>query len=254
MPNTGWKVSEIIQEANGRTENRAANKPNFNTNMEFFLGLDEFCMEKHFWWRRKAASFQTAVNQQTYDLSKSIAQGGANAPDAEEIEEAFIVNGTPLQHPKRVRPDFSPKRVIASLFGGAAIQAWIPHTGYFMAPGTFQQWDFDQAPTSVLTVAFTYWAIPMVSSGQVAQATSEPPPLVPPFLHWGLVTVMERRIYKYLLAQNDPRYQAAEADYQKFVATAAKSKQYSSQQAIHASSNIAVHSSGGRGYRPGWGR
>ena len=250
MPTTGWTVAALIAEANGRTENRATNKPNFNTAMEFFLGLDEFCLSKHYWWRRKVASFATVANQQQYDISKSVASGGANAPDAEEIEEAFIVNASPFQHPKNVNPRFTAKEIVASIFGNNAIQGYIPHEGFFMVPGQFQMWDFTQAPESVFTVGFTYWAIPMVSN--TGAAMNLPPPLVPPFLHYGLVTIIERRILRYLYGQGDERLATVEKDYEDFKNQAAKSKQFSSQEARHSSMQMpSVSSHGGRGYRGG---
>ena len=68
---SGWTVSQIVQEVDGRTEGRASNKKNFNMRMEFFLGLDEFCQEKHYWWRHKLFSFQTVVGTLSYDLSSN---------------------------------------------------------------------------------------------------------------------------------------------------------------------------------------
>lgn len=251
MPNQGWAVSKVIAQVNGRTENRAANKPNFDIAMEFFLGLDEFCGEKHYWWRRKAASFSTVANQQQYDLSLT-PPVGAGTTDLEEVEEAFIVAGAPFPYPRRVNPSFTPRVQLAAFFGSNSVQQQIPHAAFFTMP--FQMWEFTFPPPTIYTIAFTYWAIPMITD--TGSNINKPVPLVPPFLHWGMVPMLERRVLSYLFGQNDPRYQVADANYEAFKFQAAKSKQYSSQEAKHSSmQGGSVHSSGGKGYTRGnfWG-
>jgi hypothetical protein len=244
LPNQGWKVSKIIQQVNGRTENRATGKPNFDINMEFFLGLDEFCQEKHYWWRRKSFSFLTQQGVQSYDLASN-STGSANAGDAEEIEEAFFVNATPLVHPSSVHPAFTAREWVASLYGDA-VSGTIPFPGYFL--DGFQNFVFTQAPQSAFTCAATYWAVPMVTD--TAGALGNPPPLVPPFLHFGLVYMLERRVYEYLYGQNDPRFATSNQRYEDFKKIAAKSKQFSSAEAIHSSmQGASVTASGGRGFR-----
>ena len=149
MPNTGLAVSQIIKQVQARTENRTVNKPDYDILMEFFLGLDEFCQEKHYWWRRKASSFQTSVGQSTYDLSSAIAPATTPAaPDAVEIEEAFVVNALPTG-PCRVHPNFTPRDQINAMFGNNSVAGCLPHTGFFLTPGAFQQWDFTIPPQTI---------------------------------------------------------------------------------------------------------
>ena len=186
MPIQQWKCSEIVKQVVGRTENRTTNKPNYNINMEFFMGLDEFVQEKHYWWRRKAASFATVPGQISYDIS--MAEFG-NAGDAVEIEEMFVVN-----------------------------------------------------------------AAPMIVN--VASAINQAPPLVPPNLAWGLIYMLERRVFEYLFGQNDPRFTVSNTRYEDFKLQAAKFKQFSAQEAVHSETIYpGVSSSGGRGYVRGqwWG-
>lgn len=228
-----------------RTENRAsgAGKPDWF--MEFWQALDEFTTEKHYWWRRKSASFQTVIGQQDYDLS-SDATGSANAPDCEEIEEAFVVNADPQCHPKHVNPLFSARQVLAAIYGTAVQPEPIPHSGYFIVPGEFQQLSLAAPAQSVYTIGFTYWAVPMIVSSDV---DNDYVPLVPPYLHWGLTYMLERRVYEYLYGQDDPRFVTSNARYEQFKAAAARSKQFSSQEAIHSQvQGCAVVSAGGRGW------
>jgi hypothetical protein len=245
-PSTGWSVTKIIQQCHGRTENRCLGKP-VDWYMEFWQGLDEFCQEKHYWWRRKTASFQTVIGQQDYDLSSA---AGGNAGDCEEIEEAYAINAPPITgHARHVHPKFTARAILTSIYGVNAVPPTpIPSEGYFLVPGEFQQWSFSQIPQTVFTVGFTYWAVPMIVAPGVQ---NDVVPLVPPYLHWGLTYVLERRMYEYLYGQNDPRFVTSNARYEQFKAQAAKSKQFSSQEAIHSNmQGRSVVSAGGRG-RPG---
>jgi|ERR1019366_6686854 hypothetical protein len=242
MPISQWTVSQIIKQVSLRYENRNVGNNKPDPRMEWFLALDEFCQEKHFWWRRKAFSQATSVGQQTYDLSLTGA-GNANAGDLAEIEELFVVNAAPQYWPCSVNPEFTAREQIGAIYGTQAVGQLIPRAGYFMLPGAFQVLQLSQPPQQVYTIAGTYYAVPMVTD------TSEDTiPLVPPFLHWGLMYMYERRVAEFLLTQEDPRLVTVEKRYQDFLKSAARTKSFSQQMAIHAStSGGAVSASGGRG-------
>ena len=225
------------------------NRNGYDPRMEFFSGLDEFCQEKHFWWRRKAASFQVLPNIKQYDLSSN-GTGQANATDLVEIEEMFIVNSNPQPYPYSVQPEFNARQQIAAIYGSQSVGNAIPRTGYFLLPGGFQTLELGQEPNQTFAAAFTYYACPMVTD-----TTIDAIPLVPPNLHFGLFYMLERRFYEILFGEEDPRYQVADARYERFLLTAAKSKSFSSQESISMSTNRgAVQAQGGRGYRAGRGR
>lgn len=249
MPAAGWTVTKLIAQVNGRTENRASNRRNFDMQMEFFLGLDEFCQEKHYWWRRKVASLQTVIGQQTYDLSTTAEPNPIDAGDCEEIEEMYAINAAPVFRTQMVHPRFNARQQLAAIYGVQIPESsLLPPAGYFIQPGGFQELVFSQPPQEVTTVGFTYWAVPMV--GPATYGVTDVVPLVPPFLHWGLIYMLERRVYEYLYGQTDPRFVTSNARYQQFVQQAAKSKQFSSQEAIHSRmASASVTSSGGRGSR-----
>jgi hypothetical protein len=238
----GWSVTQIVTQVMGRTENRASGKKNFDPRMEFFLGLDEFVSEKHFWWRRKSFSLSTIVGELKYDLSSN-GTGQANAGDCVEIEEMFVINSSPQYWPWGVPPHFDARDQVAALYGNANIAGTVPQSGYFMALSGFQQLVFMNPPTQVNTVAATYYAVPMVTD-----TTVDVIPLVPPNLHWGLLYMFERRIYEYLFGMNDPRFAVSNKRYQDFLLSAAKNKQFSQQQAIHSSMmQRSITATGGRG-------
>jgi hypothetical protein len=242
VPITQWTVPQIVKQVMGRTQNRARGKVNFDPNIEFFLGLDEFCQEKHYWWRRKMLSFSTSIGVQNYDLSSN-GTGQANAADVVEIEEMFVVNATQQPWPWSVPPEFNARQQIGAVYGQPNIGQSLPRNGYFLTPGNFQQLTLANPPQMAYTIAGTYYAVPMVTD-----TTVEEIPLVPPNLHFGLIYMLERRIYEMLYGQEDPRFQVSNARYEKFCAIAARTKSFSQQEAIHAStSGHAVSASGGRG-------
>jgi hypothetical protein len=241
MPTPPRTVTQIVLMANQRTQNLAAKK--LDVNAEFWLGMDEFCGEKHYWWRRKLASFTTVIGTQTYDLTVA-APTGPGAIDLEEIEEMFVVNSTVQCSPGNVRPAFYARDQIAAAFG-PSVGPFYPRSGYFVTPGSPQQLQFTQPVTQQLLIGFSYWALPMQQdNGQDAI------PLVPVFLQYGLLDMLLVRLYEFLYGQEDPRYQTSLARYNKFVMRAAKSQSFSSQRAIHASSTaraVIAHGRGGGG-------
>lgn len=246
MPITQWTVSQIVDQVMGRTQNRASNKPKFDPRMEFWLGLDEFCQEKHYWWRRKMFSLATIIGTQNYDLSAA----PANAADLVEVEELFVVNSAPQCWPGSIPPEFNARQQVGAVYGQPQVGQTIPRSGYFLTPGNFQQLTLSQPANQVYTIAGTYYAVPMVTD-----VTVDAIPLVPPNLHFGLIYMLERRIYEFLYGQEDPRWEVSNKRYEDFLVKAYKSKSFSSQEAIHASTNHgAVHSSGGRGAYLGRGR
>jgi hypothetical protein len=234
-----WTVTQIVEQALGRFENRPSNKGKFDPRMEFFLGLDECCQEKHYWWRRKAFSFQTAINQKTYDLSLP-GVGNANAPDLVEIEEMFVVNSNPQDFPGRVPPELSAMDLVASIYGNA-VQGLIPQNGYYLNQTGWQQLSLALLPSQVFTIAATYWAVPMITD-----TTQETIPLVPPNLQWGLLYMLGKRFAEFLYEEDDPRFKIYEKRYEEWKLQAAKSKQFSSQEAIAAKSNKQAVHAGGR--------
>jgi hypothetical protein len=246
MPVAGLTATTIINQVMGRTEGRATNKGQFDPRFEFWTGIDEFCQEKHYWWRRKALSFQTQIGVQNYDLglpSNSTAAGCSN-PDCVEIEELFVVNALPVNWPYMVHPNFNASQQIASIYGGQSVQGMIPKNGYFFTPGSFQQLTLSAPPDAVYTVAGTYYAVPMVND-----FGTDVIPLIPRQLHWGLVYVLERRVYEFLYSQNDPRFVTANARYEQFKVSAARIKSFSQQFAQHMkTTRPGVSASGGRGY------
>src|ERR1700745_2500961 len=178
MPIQTWTMTQLIDQTLGRFENRPSGKGKFDPRMEAWMAIDEAVEEKNSYWRRKGLSFQTVIGTKSYDLSDPAI---ANAPDLQEIEEIFAVNANPQDFPGRIPPELTARALIASIYG-SAVQSQIPSTGYYLGFSQFQNFSFSAAPQQVYTVAGTYWAVPMITD-----VTQETIPLIPPYLHWGLI-------------------------------------------------------------------
>jgi hypothetical protein len=203
-----WTVTQIVTEVQKRTENRANSL--IDMNMEFLLALDEFCQEQHFWWRKRRGSFTTAIGTQSYDLSNV----GSKPTDFVEIDEAYLINADGVTVENELIPVIDNEAQLAATLNTVQDTP----SSFFIDTQTSPTTLFLQAPSSVAqTIVYTYWAIPQSTNTGLTTI-----PLVPPYLHWGLVYALERRVYEVLYGQEDPRWQMANARYQEFVAKAAR--------------------------------
>lgn len=206
---SGWTVGALVQRVQKRTENRA-NKL-IDMNMEFFLALDEFCLDQHFWWRKKRGSFTTAIGTQSYDLSA--AAGGTN-PDLVELEEVILMNADGITVQAELNPIVDPQAQLAALLNTVQDTP----SAFFIDPSTGLQTLILQAPPNVAQkICYEYWAIPMVTD-----PTQDTIPLVPGYLHWGLGYALEMRVYEVLYGQEDPRFTMAQGRYEQFKTVAAR--------------------------------
>src|SRR5690242_3559918 len=182
-----WSVTAIVDEVSKRTEHRADTK--IDMRMEFFLGLDEFLLEQHFWWALRRTNFNTVVGSQVYDLALSQAEGtdfngnlirpGGGITDFGQLDEVI------LPQPPGVSPSTPPNSsqpvVLTPIFDpGAQLQA-LQNTvqgapaAYFIDPTTSLTALILNAPCNTATAVFvTYWAV-----SQVTDPTEDTIPLVP---------------------------------------------------------------------------
>src|SRR5690348_13980410 len=142
-----WKVTEIIEEVSERTEHRADKK--IDLRMEFFLGLDEFVSERHFWWANKRATFNSVVGSQIYDLSLSQPSGsiqaGGGISDFAQFDEMILLAADGMTKQLNLVPIIDP---VAQL---AALNNTTPDTpaAYFIDVQTSLTTLYLQAPANV---------------------------------------------------------------------------------------------------------
>jgi hypothetical protein len=224
-----WQVGDIVNQVIARTQNLADGK--FDMRTEFFLGLDEFCNERHFWWRKKRFTFPSIVGTASYDIS-------ALAPDfAGEIEDLFLLNADGTTIERILQPIVTPLGEIA------AINQTVQDTpaAYLLDVTTSLFTIRLQAPSNVNQPMFgTYWASPQVTDPD----DSETIPLVPQNIHYGLFDMLERRVYKLLLAQDDPRFEASDATYQAFITKASRIPTWAGRKAREMAVDFGIEASG----------
>lgn len=239
-----WTVQQVVEYASKRTERRADSK--IDLKMDFFLALDEFCLERHFWWLKKRFVFNTVIAANQYDLSATAANGniqpGGGLTDYAQLDELImlpptgpaVINGIPQT--TRLTPIFEPDAELAALNNTTSD---VP-SAYFIDTQTSLTTLVLQAPANaVRTILGTYWAIPQITD----TTTENIPSFIPSFLHWGLFIALERRIFRFLYGQKDPRYLTADAEYKEFIEKASNIQHWSGKRARsvsvdHGSVNI----------------
>lgn len=207
-------IQSIVTAVGETTQHRADQK--LDLRVQLFLAIDELCIDRHFWWRQKKATVQLVVSQTTpYDLSTI-------APDFTEFDDVWLVDssGTKLSENPLTALFDRASQLAASLNPTADIpSAYFLDTSFTANP--LQNIAF-QAPSSVAQkVLISYWAMAMVKDPG-SNTEDVPVPLVPPFLHWGLIYALERRVFKFLYGANDPRYGIANANYEDFKVKASR--------------------------------
>lgn len=196
-------IDDIVKQANTRTENRAASK--LDLGFEFQAELQNFCRENRFWWLRKTAKFTTVVGTSTYDLS---AAGLDIAPDMAEIIGVYRFNSM-----NQIDAELVP--IIDELTQEQCLENTVQGdvVNFFISPGTLQTIALGAPADNAVLLHVAYWAGFDINTGSDNTAV----PLVPFWLHGGLVTILERRIFSYLYGQEDPRYEVADNQYKAFV-------------------------------------
>lgn len=232
-----WTVSQIVAEVQQRTQNIAANK--MNLRMEFFLALDQLCNKQHFWWRKRRASITTIVGQAgPYDIS-------GNAPDFVELETALLMNADGITVERELHHITDPGQQLQMLLNNVQDT---PACVFVDTQTSYQNLCF-QAPSNVAQLVwFWYYAMPMV-----VDPSQDKIPLLPPWLHYGMVTCLERRVYLVLYGNEDPRYETTNAEYEEFIEDANNTPSWSSKKVTEARTDrryariVSAHGPGRRG-------
>jgi hypothetical protein len=205
-----YKAQDITKNVNKRTEGRAGTK--MDLGMEFFFALDELCLDRHWWWRNKRFVLQAVVGTAAYDISQV-------AADFAQFDELFLLDPTGLLIQSQLNPIFESTAQLAAILNATPDTP----TAYFIDATVGPQALQLQAPSNVnQKLMGKYWAMPMVTD-----SSQDTIPLLPAFLHWGLIHALERRVFKFLYGVGDVRASTAEADYQRFMLIADRQPNWS---------------------------
>lgn len=223
-----YSVSEIVERAHNRTERRT-DQQKLDLVGEFWDALAELCAENRFWWTRVTGSFSTVAADATYDLVDEL-----NLAEPIIISEVESVWRVPSESSKTELQPILEQNEIAD--ARSATTSATPSRYIYEADGTLR---LGAPADAVHTLRVIGWA--SVAPGY-AEAT-EAVPLVPAWLHYGLVGMLERRIWEHLLGQEDPRFVVADRKYQRFVANANR-RNFTSNRIRQFGSGDAVRSHG----------
>lgn len=213
-----FSVQDIIKNVNKRTENRVGTK--LDLFQEFSFALDELALDRHWWWTNKRFILPVTVGKKTYDLSSV-------AADFAQFDEVFLMDPTGMTVQSDMSPLLDAKAQMAAVVNTTPS---LPAVYFIDTNATLQTLSLG-APSSVAqNIMGKYWAQPMLTDEAVTDI-----PLVPPFLHWGLIHALERRVFKFLYGVGDIRATTAEKDYQRFLAVASRKPNWTDKQIVSVS-------------------
>jgi len=237
MPGVGgFSWSQIIEVANRRTEQRGTS---LDLNGELYIALQELCLEKRWWWRRRVSLFTIVANQSMYDTTAFLdttsptAATPINAPDLQQIcKNGFKIfsTGTPPQIGQIVCP---PRYVCPEPVFDADEQdtilamqtTWPPNVPcrFFIIPGQAQTLVVDPIPNLTCPAALAYWAIPNYTDDSEDLAI----PLLPAWMQPLLIKKLESQIERFTQSEEGPqKYQMVMEEYGRLLDKAALYRQF----------------------------
>jgi len=185
--------SQLIELAHSRTERRGRD---LNLDAEILFASQEICCSRKWWWRRKVVTFATEINKAEYDLSTT----AINAGDFQQFQKKGVKLYDGTNCLGALDPEFDADAQ------DLAIVMEDKKTGkpsrLFMKPGNYLTMVLTPTPDAVYTVLGSYWAVPDTTP----DAQNEKIPLLPPFMHFALLSRLEARINKVLLGESSQPY------------------------------------------------
>lgn len=192
----GMKRSDVIEAIKNISEERIQ-KLKIENWLELELG--RIVNRKHYWWRKKNLTFNSAPGTPTYDLSQA---GLAAADDFYKMIRLYRVESA---------TDFSviqwegdPGNILKAAY---ATTQDTP-CKYTIEPGTTKTVRLIAAPNATAQYVGMYYAGVNINWTD----PSDDIPLLPPEHHYVVVAAMLRRAMWYLYGQKDQRYVTAIAD------------------------------------------
>lgn len=192
--------------AAAHVENRG--KAVLNYDQEFSLAIIEFCRARKWRWRHSSGRVNLAIGTAEYDLTDS---GGINAPDLEEIQSVYVVEG---DGDLRKLDEVTAESDIATALESTGQDE---PTGFFRKPGADLTLRITPFPDAALPIRVLHWRIPLFLN---AAPGSDAIPLVPGYLHPTLVKQLEVRLLHYSVGVADERYTSAAEELKEMTATA----------------------------------
>lgn len=210
---SGFTRTQIIEMANRRTERRGAS---LDLNGEYLTALQEVCLERRWWWRRRIATFSLIANQSKYNLTDTTT---LNMVDFQQVAKNGFKIYPPTANPgptpvpawntryKCPEPVFDVDEQESILALQDQYPPCQPHR-YFLE-GATGQLVVDPIPDQPYPASIGYWAIPAYTVSNEDETIR----LVPPSLHGLLIKRLEVHIERYAISEESEKYEAVTKEY-----------------------------------------
>ena len=220
--------SQILEQADSLTE-RKVDQSVLSIDTELNLGIQELLQENRFWWAKKRVTFATVSGTADYDLTDTSIVASAIGNIAEIISVLLLDSAGNITE---LVPIFAASDQEAAMqeTTAAAPSSW------FIAPSTYGTLRFQAPADGAYTIIIWFWAGHDFTPA--AGGVDDTVPVVPPWLHYGLVTMLKMRLLDFLYGQKDPRYLTAVNQYGRFLKQANRKPSFSTQKVRGHGENI----------------
>lgn len=211
---SGFSRTQIIEMANRRTERRGSP---LDLPGEYLTALQEVCMEKRWWWRRRIATFSLVAGQAKYNLLDTAT---LNMADFQQVARNGFKIYTTSVTPGSGNPVASwncPYSCPTPIFNAdqqetvLALQSQFPAglpCGYFiLGDGTLIT---DRLSDQNYSASIAYWAVPAYTDDDEDESV----PLLPPAMHGLLIKRLELHIERYSLGEGSEKYETVANEYE----------------------------------------
>ena len=221
----GFSWSQIIDMANRRTEQRGAS---LNLDSELYIALQELCLERRWWWRRRVNLFTITAGISQYNLNTT-GNGQLNAPDLQQVaKNGFKIFASGAQPQQNLpgcwphcytcpEPVFDVDEQDTILAMQSQYPANVP-CRFFILPGNTNILVVDPVPNLTCPAALGYWAVPNYQDDDDDLTI----PLLPTWMQPVLLKKLESQIERFSQSDEGPqKYEMVMEEYGRLLEKAA---------------------------------
>lgn len=221
-------MEQIIEHVDNLTE-RKVDQAKLSLDAELNLLIQELLQENRFWWSKAYASLATVSGTASYDMTDTSIVSGANS-DIAEITRVLLLNTDGSL------TELEPLLDVADQISAIGETTPAAPSMWFIKPNTYGTIHFQAPADGAYTIYVLYWAGHNFSYS--AGSASGTVPVVPPWLHYGLVIGLKMKVFDFLYGQKDPRYVTAVNEWGRFLKQAARKPSFAAQASRGHGENI----------------
>jgi hypothetical protein len=205
----GWSTLDLIEQADRRTERRGSKVLDLNS--EFISALQNFCMERRWYWRRRWATMYLTPGVWQYDISQPAVNCGPAMDDFQQFCKHGVRYYQTSSNWGEITPVFERDLQSAGIYSNTYAPNPAPPQQYFMNPHLVL--NILPVPDKQYPITLDYWAVPNLSPTTLPDLI----PLVPAYLKNVLLKRLEAQIFRYTIGEGAAKYQAAMGEYNALV-------------------------------------